>query len=132
MPVWGWSTVRPVPMGGLVAVPHGVACANLLPFAIQATVDNLAAAHTPAARAAIGKFACIGTLFGATGDEPLDSSRHLVAGLYHWLDRLSIPRLGQLGVTANHIDRLVALADNKNNPLPLTETQIRQMLHDRC
>jgi alcohol dehydrogenase class IV len=31
------------PMGGMLSVPHGVACANLLPFAVKATVDNLAA-----------------------------------------------------------------------------------------
>ena len=74
----------------------------------------------------------IGKQFGATDDVPLDCCRYLVAQLYHWLERPSIPRLGQFGVTAGHVDRLVALADNKNNPLPLTAGQIRQMILDPC
>jgi alcohol dehydrogenase class IV len=120
------------PMGGRVAVPHGVACANLLPFAVKATIDNLTADGTPAARVAIEKVAWIGKQFGATHNMPLDCCRYLIAQLYNWLDRLAIPRIGRFGVTADQIDRLVELADNKNNPLPLTAGQIRQMILDRC
>jgi alcohol dehydrogenase class IV len=119
------------PMGGLVAVPHGVACANLLPAAVGATLDNLTSADALAPATVIAKFARIGRLFGACHDEPLSCCRHLVACLYRWLDELAIPRLGQFGLTPTHVDRLAQTAANKNNPLPLSNEQIRQMIQDR-
>ena len=119
------------PMGGLLPVPHGVACANLLPFAVKATVDNLAAMNTEPSSAAIEKFARIGNLFGAMYESRLDCCRHLVDGLYRWLDQLAIPRLGQFGLTDGHVDLLVRAASNKNNPLPLSAGQIGGMIRDR-
>lgn len=120
------------PMGGLVAVPHGVACANLLPFAIRATIDNLVANDTPSARAAIEKFSRIGKLFGARDDRPQDCCQHLVERLYDWLNELPIASLKAFGLTATTVQVLVEQSSNKNNPLPLTREQIRHMILDRC
>jgi alcohol dehydrogenase len=119
------------PMGGLIGIPHGVACANLLPFALRATVDNLAAMDRAKTDTMIEKFARIGTLFGADHENQLDRCHHLVDCLYRWLDQLDIPRLGQFGLTDSLIDLLVHTASNKNNPLPLSAGQIGQMLKDR-
>jgi alcohol dehydrogenase class IV len=119
-------------MGGILSIPHGLACANLLPYAVKATVGNLAAVKTPQADAVIAKFARIGNLFGATHDTHLDCCRYLVDGLYRWLDQLGIPRLGQFGLTLAHVDFLVHAASNKNNPLPLSTDQIGRMIQDRC
>jgi alcohol dehydrogenase class IV len=120
------------PMGGMIAIPHGVACANLLPFAVQATVDNLSGTKTDPSNAAIDKFARIGRLFGARNQDPLDSCRFLVACLDQWLAKLAIPRLEHYGLTADHVDRLVSASSNKNNPLPLSAEQIEQMIKRRC
>lgn len=120
------------PMGGMVAIPHGVACANLLPPAVAATVENLSAAATAEAAAALFKFARIGRWFGAPYDDPMDACRFLVDRLYGWLDLMAIPRLGRFGLTAFHVDRLIGLSSNKNNPLPLSADQIRRMLLERC
>ena len=119
------------PMGGLVSIPHGVACANLLPFAVQATVENLAALPNAKTKSTLDKFARIGKLFGASHENHLDCCRHLVDCLYRWLDELEIPRLGRFGLTAAHVDRLVGVASNKNNPLPLSAAQIERMIRDR-
>ena len=119
-------------MGGILSIPHGVACANLLPYAVKATIGNLTAEHTQRADAAIDKFARIGKLFGATHENRLDCCRHLVDCLYRWLDQLDIPRLGLFGLTLAHVDFLVHAASNKNNPLPLSTDQIGQMIQDRC
>jgi len=119
------------PMGGLLSIPHGVACANLLPFAVRATVDNLTAMQTQHADTTIEKFARIGKIFGAEHRNCLDCCRHLVDCLYRWLDHLDIPRLEQFGLTLAHIDFLAQAASNKNNPLPLSADQIGQMIQDR-
>ena len=120
------------PMGGILSIPHGVACANLLPYAVKATVDNLTAMHNQLTDTTIDKFARIGKLFGAKYQNRLDCCRHLVDCLYRWLDRLDIPRLGQFGLTPAHFDFLVHAASNKNNPLPLSTEQIGRMIQDRC
>ncbi|WP_319407974.1 iron-containing alcohol dehydrogenase [uncultured Desulfosarcina sp.] len=120
------------PLGGLLSIPHGVACANLLPFAVRATVDNLSGINTAPSNAAIDKFARIGRLFGAKPDNRLGGCLHLVDCLYQWLDQLDIPRLGRFGLTAAHVDFLVRAASNKNNPWPLSDSQIGQMIQDRC
>ena len=120
------------PMGGLIAIPHGVACANLLPGAMAVTIDNLHHADDASGRPAIAKFARLGRLLGGQYAEPLDCCRHLVATLNDWIDRFDIPRLGRFGLTPHHIDQLVAMAANKNNPVPLTADQIRRLMTDRC
>jgi len=120
------------PMGGLVDVPHGVACANLLPFAVKATVENLTATDTAEAKGSIAKIARIAELFGASANDAVDRCRYLVDLLYRWLDDLSIPRLGRFGLTADHAAAIVERASNKNNPLPLTADQMIRMIRDRC
>jgi alcohol dehydrogenase class IV len=119
------------PMGGLMHVPHGVACANLLPAAVKATIDNLAAANAHASRATIDKYARIARLFGATQARPGDRCQYMVDALYRWLDDLAVPRLGQFGLTTDHVKILMETASNKNNPVPLSPIQIADMIRDR-
>ena len=119
------------PMGGMITIPHGVACANLLPFAVQATVDNLAALDSDQGRMVLAKFARIGRLFGSLYADHLDGCRYLVDCLYRWLDQLEIPRLGTFGLTVAHVDPLVKTASNKNNPLPLSAGQMAQVIQSR-
>lgn len=118
-------------MGGMIVIPHGVACANLLPFALLATVENLAALDTDQSRIALTKFARIGNLFGSLYEDRLDCCRHLVDCLIRWLDQLEIPRLGTFGLAEAHMDLLVKTASNKNNPLPLSAGQMVKMIKNR-
>lgn len=119
------------PMGGVVPIPHGVACANLLPFAVKATVDHLAAVGTDQSEIFIAKFARIANLFGSSHEKKLDDCHTLVDYLYQWLDQLKIPRLGTFGLTTEHVDLVVEASSNKNNPLPLSAGRLRQMIQDR-
>jgi alcohol dehydrogenase class IV len=119
------------PMGGIVDIPHGIACANLLPFAVKATIENLVAAQTSESTSAIEKYARIGQRFGAHYTDRLDCCRHLVDSLYRWLDELGLPRLARFGLTDAHVDHLVPMAANKKNPLPLSADQIKAMIRDR-
>ena len=120
------------PMGGIVDIPHGVACANLLPFAVRATVENLTASDTARSRRSIEKFARIAELFGASHNDAVDRCLHLADSLYRWLEDLSIARLGRFGLTDDHVATIVEGASNKNNPLPLTADQMARMIRDRC
>ncbi|BBO78661.1 alcohol dehydrogenase [Desulfosarcina widdelii] len=120
------------PMGGIVDIPHGVACANLLPFAVKATVENLTASDTAESKRSIEKFARIAELFGASHNNAVDRCRHLTDSLYRWLEDLSIARLGRFGLTDDDVESIVESASNKCNPLPLTAEQMARMIRDRC
>ena len=119
------------PMGGMIAIPHGVACANLLPGLLAATVRNLSSTDSKTRRIALAKLASLGRLFGGHYRDPLDCVDHLVASLCDWLERFEIPRLGTFGLTGAQVERLVATASNKNNPVALSGDQIRKVIETR-
>jgi alcohol dehydrogenase class IV len=119
------------PMGGLIAIPHGVACANLLPSAVSTTVDNLKTSDSERSFTAIEKFARIGRFFGSHCENQLDSCGYLVSILYDWLEQLNIPRLESFGLTHGHVTRLVRIASNKNNPMPLSANQMQAVIMNR-
>lgn len=119
------------PLGGIVSIPHGVACANLLPAAVSKTVNALRREGSEQSKAAIAKFSHIGRLFGSTHAVPVDSCRFLVDCLYELIEQFQIPRMGQFGLTLDQVDQLVGSASNKNNPLALSGNQIRSVILDR-
>lgn len=119
------------PMGGLISIPHGIACANLLPYAIDTTVKKLSTMDTQVSITTMEKLACVGKLFGASDKDQPDCCRHLVDCLYRMLDQFDIPRLSSFGLTAALVDALIPASSNKKNPLPLSAGQMRQMIQDR-
>lgn len=120
------------PMGGLLNIPHGMACANLLPDAMAATIDALCEVNSRGQRVAMDKFARLGRWFGGRYTDPMDGCRFFIDRLYEWRERFAIPRLGTFGLTPSHVDRLVGLAANKNSPAALSAAQIRKLICDRC
>jgi alcohol dehydrogenase class IV len=119
------------PMGGIIPIPHGVSCANLLPAAVAATIHNLKGSASEPASVAINKFSRVGQLFGSGYENPMGSCLYLVDCLYRWLEKLALPRLQVFGLTMDHIEKLVLSGSNKNNPSPLSEDQIRLLIMDR-
>ncbi len=120
------------PMGGTITIPHGMACANLLPGAMAATLENLKqTADSANTRMAMDKFAGLGRWFGGRYRDPLDCCAFFIDSLYDWLDRFAIPTLGNFGLTEEHIEGLAGLASNKNNPVALSDDQIRRIIRER-
>lgn len=120
------------PMGGLIPIPHGMACANLLPGAMAATLDNLKQTDPTGGRIAMDKLAQLGRWFGGRYRDPLDCCDYLIDSLRDWLDQFKIPSLGTFGLTKDHIEPLVGQASNKNNPVALSDEQIRHVIQERC
>lgn len=105
-------------VGGAFPAPHGVICGTLVGAATEATIRKLDARHP-----AWGKYAKVGALL--TGVEAPES---LVEQLNRWIDTLGVPRLGEYGVTVADVDRIAGATGNKNNPVPLTAEEIRQVV----
>ena len=117
------------PLGGLCPVPHGVACGKLLfpvmTFVIKKIVDekNIAAQK---------RFADIGKIFtGNTGDSGHDDvyyCRQFLDVLREWTRILRLPQLSGFGMTVEHIEKIILLADSKNSPAALSQKEMKIVL----
>lgn len=114
------------PLGGLVGVPHGVACGKLLfpvmSFVVKKIIDeqNIAA---------MKRFADIGRLFIGNADrDDIFYCRQFLAVLHKWTQALRLPQLSGFGMTAAHMKKAIALAGNKNSPALLSKEEMKVVL----
>ncbi len=115
------------PIGGMFPAPHGAVCAALLPHVMEA---NLRAARSKAQSGSIvQRYTEVARILtgnpAAEAHAGVDWMRQLVRDLH-------VPGLGHYGVTRKHADDLVNMASNassmKANPLPLSSTELEQIL----
>jgi alcohol dehydrogenase class IV len=115
------------PFGGLFPAPHGMICARLLPFVVEANVRALQTRepHSPV----LQRYAEVAQLL--TGRSTAEAS-----GAIEWLHRLcadlTVVPLSTFGFTTNDISVLVAQAQNassmKGNPIGLTDEELQEIL----
>ncbi len=107
------------PLGGLVPVPHGIACATLVGEACRMNIKRIQEHRSPDDIMLI-KYARAGRVLSGTADaDTLTACDLLVRKLDEWSQQLSIPRLGHYGVSESDLDALAAQAGQKNNPVQL-------------
>ena len=109
-------------LGTLCRVPHGAACALMLPAAIRA---NLAVAQADFARLSH-------LLFGRNPKMPTDAAAALLAKVETLCDRVGVPRrLSQVGVTRGQIPAIVKNsrgASMSGNPRELSDDELSAIL----
>ncbi|MBT1689945.1 iron-containing alcohol dehydrogenase [Dawidia soli] len=113
-------------VGGYVAIPHGVVCSALMAAANRVTVRKL---KREGGKEALFRYAVAGKLFtdqsSRSDDYYID---HLLATIGSWASDMQIPRLGAYGVTPGDVGRIVAVTDNKNNPVRLNAEELAEVL----
>jgi alcohol dehydrogenase class IV len=115
------------PIGGQFHAPHGAVCAALLPHVMEANVRALRQ-RQPAAEP-LRRYDEVARLVTgsstATAEAGIEWVRKLVANL-------NIPRLGQYGLTQEHVAELVGKAAQassmKANPITLTSEELTAIL----
>ncbi|MFC0239186.1 iron-containing alcohol dehydrogenase [Rhodopseudomonas telluris] len=121
------------PLGAYFPIGHGVVCGTLLAAATRVNIAALRA-REPQSRA-LAKYAQIGRLLsGREGANAEADCDNLVATLEHWTQRLALPTLSSLGVSASDVGRIVAASRGssmKTNPIVLTDDEISQVLQAR-
>jgi alcohol dehydrogenase len=135
-------------MGGFYEIPHGVACAGLIAEANQATLNALikesgsnknAEISSQARTSAIFKMAKIGRLCAQERDllggtlsdsdlSELDYCQILVDTLFAWQKALNIPKFRKYGLKTDELDALVKASSNRNNPVVLSQTEIKALI----
>jgi alcohol dehydrogenase class IV len=112
------------PLGAVFPIPHGVACAALLPHVVRANVEALRRADP---RGTLDRYAEIGATIGDRRDPEaaIEATAAFVA-------EFSIPRLSTFGMSEIHIPDLVARAKQASsmqaNPVSLSDDALAQCL----
>jgi len=115
------------PLGGMYPVPHGAACARLLPHAVR--INLRALRQRDPRSASLQRVVEVARLL--TGDKEADAD----AGV-SWLEEacaiLAIPPLRSFGLQASEFHEVVKRAQQassmKGNPLPLTNEEVTEIL----
>lgn len=115
------------PLGGMFPVPHGTACARLLPGVVEINVRALRA-RAPASSALARYDEVARTLTGRAGARAEDGAAWLRA----LVDELEVPKLAAYGVVAGDTGRVVEKARRassmQGNPIELTEQELGEVL----
>ncbi|HEX2971422.1 MAG TPA: iron-containing alcohol dehydrogenase [Tepidisphaeraceae bacterium] len=119
------------PLGASFPVPHGAACAALLPHVIAANIQAMRAES--ARHVGLARYAVIGRALAGQSDLENDAAIEMCAQFTASLARdLKIPALGQFGLGVGDIPGMVALARKSSsmryNPVTLSETTLSDIL----
>ena len=119
------------PIGGWFPIPHGVVCGTLMAAAQQQNWRALQ--QRDPQHPAVERMARVGRLMpdGSGLRENKAAVDHFTNSLLNWVEELRIPRLGDYGITAADLDRIVEAASNRNNPIALTPSEIKALLKTR-
>jgi alcohol dehydrogenase class IV len=115
------------PLGGLFPAPHGMICARLLPFVVEANVRALQTREPHSS--VLQRYAEVAQLL--TGRSAAGAG-DAIEWLHQLCADLDVAPLSQFGFTPNDIPMVVAQAQKassmKGNPLMLTEEELRHIL----
>ena len=118
------------PIGGFFSIPHGVVCGTLVAAETRINIEGLRR-QAPPDPIGLRKYARIGALVSGRDyreEEIRTCCDLLMETIDGWTETLGIPRLSAYGVRASDLDRIARTAGNKNNPVPLTQEEIRDLL----
>jgi alcohol dehydrogenase class IV len=112
------------PLGGMLEIPHGTACALLLPT-VFATNRDLAHSNLPPDDPLRLRFAELATLIAPATGDPLAVFRELQAGL-------GVSSLGHFGLQERHLpelaDKATRASSMRGNPFALSITHLEAIL----
>jgi alcohol dehydrogenase class IV len=115
------------PIGGMFQAPHGAVCATLLPHVMAANLRAMRGAG--GTTQALARADEVGRLLLGRADAEADAA---VAWLRDIVERLGVPRLGDLGVKAADLPAIADQAQHassmKGNPVALSPDQLAAIL----
>lgn len=119
------------PIGGWFPMPHGMICGTLMAAAQQQNWSALQQRDPD--NPAVERMARVGRLMpgGSNLRENSAAVDHLTSCLGQWVEELRLPRLSEYGITHADLDRIVNAANNRNNPIALTPSEIKTLLNSR-
>jgi len=120
------------PIGGFFDIPHGVVCGTLLPAATEQNVKRLQEQSDTIHLERLNKHIKVARIFSESKDMTDEEAlQNLVARFYEWTKEFKVPRLSQYGIKESDLDRIIAASGLKNNPVNLSEFDLKEILYKR-
>lgn len=119
----GFAHIIAQPLGGLCKIPHGVACAIYLPFAMEYNLEYC-----------VEKYCDVARIFGETGETGVDLARCGVERVAEYLKRLGAPDSIRAYLPENFdLEEAVDLVQSatghiKVNPRPVTREALKDAI----
>ena len=122
------------PIGGFFEIPHGVVCGTLLAEGTKLNIKKLKEKGSEG-REPLRKHAEIGALIAGKEkfkNENMDIYLELLIDtLDKWTEKLPIDRLGKYGISERDLDKIIKNTGLKNNPVQLSDDEIKLLLKNR-
>lgn len=116
------------PLGGMFPIPHGVACARLLPVVVEINVRALRARAR--SDSALARYDEVAQLLTGNANARAEDG---VAWLAELVEEIAIPRLGAYGVAHADIPRIAEQARRassmQGNAIALTDDELAEVLN---
>jgi alcohol dehydrogenase class IV len=113
-------------IGGYFDIAHGVVCGTLVEAANRINIEKL---RQTGDSVYLKKYAAVGALLtGCDSKDVEECCNQLIKTLGLWVDRLNLPRLSKYGITERDLDKIVDGSGNKQNPVILSKSEIREIL----
>jgi alcohol dehydrogenase class IV len=114
-------------IGGFFDIPHGLVCARMMEPVNRLTIDKLK--QKSSNNQAIYKYARIGKLFSqnkSLSDD--DYIKILLEVIARWTEDFKLKKLSEFGVKPMDFGKIIAVTDNKNNPVVLDASELEEAL----
>jgi alcohol dehydrogenase len=117
------------PIGGFFDIPHGVVCGRLLPAATEKNLERLHEKNDQEHEARLLKHVKVARLFDETQGMSYEKAlQFMVTTFYRWLEDFKVPQLSSYGFSEQDIERIVQSSGFKNNPVCLSDEDLRDIL----
>lgn len=114
-------------IGALSGIPHGVVCGTLMAVANELNVRELR--KSDRGSSALGRYATLGRIYAdaesKTDDYYIDFFIDYLHALTYYM---KLPRLGSCGLRPDDVNEIVSRSDNKNNPVLLSEENMKEIV----
>ena len=114
-------------IGGFFDIPHGLVCARMMEPVNRLTIDKLK--QKSSNNKALYKYARIGKLFSqnkSLSDD--DYIKILLEVIARWTEDFKLKKLSEFGVKPMDFGKIIAVTDNKNNPVVLDASEFEEAL----
>ncbi len=114
-------------IGGFFDIPHGLVCARMMEPVNRLTIDKLK--QKSSNNKALYKYARIGKLFSqnkSLSDD--DYIKILLEVIARWTEEFKLKKLSEFGVKPMDFGKIIAVTDNKNNPVVLDASEFEEAL----
>ena len=114
-------------IGGFFPIAHGVICSSLMYAVNTITVRKL---RSEKSGESLRKYATAARIFSGGMSQKSDHyvTDALLETIRAWTAEMKIPSLAEVGITMMDFDRIVAITENKNNPIRLAPEEMYETL----